>query len=111
MTEIRTKIKILIVLPILLLLLTTYYNYEEELILTELEGEQSPERFEEDRRGKIVEDIREENFEEECKERNVRLGSKGNWFYKYPGFIMITKLGMGEIHCFKDFSSFSPDLK
>ena len=87
MTEIRTKIKILIVLPFLLLLLTTYYNYEEELILTELEGEHPPERFEDDKREKKVEDIPEENFVEECKERNVRLGSKGNWFYKSSRFI------------------------
>jgi hypothetical protein len=79
MSEIRTKIKILIVLPILLLLLTTYNNYEEELILNQLEGEHNPERFEADKRDQEVVHAQEDILEEECKERNVRLGSKGNW--------------------------------
>ena len=79
MTEITTKIKILIILPILLLLLITYYNYEEELILNELEGKHEPERVEMEVRDRGVENMNEENLEEECKERKVRLGSRGNW--------------------------------
>jgi hypothetical protein len=79
MSEIRTKIKSLIVLPILLLLLTTYYNYEEELILNELEGEHNPVRSDAEKRDQEVPNVHEELLEEECKERNVRLGSKGNW--------------------------------
>jgi hypothetical protein len=79
MSDLRTKIKILIVLPILLLLLTTYNNYEEELILNQLEGEHNPERFQTVKRDQVVVHAQEEILEEECKERNVHLGSKGNW--------------------------------
>ena len=86
MTEIRTKIKILIVFPILLLLLTTYYNYEEKLILNELEGEHNLEKFEPEKRNQEELRHHEELLDEECNERNVRLGSKE------IGFIILLKI-------------------
>ncbi|CAG5077030.1 Oidioi.mRNA.OKI2018_I69.PAR.g8615.t1.cds [Oikopleura dioica] len=80
MTEITSKIKILIVVPILLLALATFRDYEEELMINQLEeGKYQPQET----------GIEKEILEQECSERKVRLGKKGEFeivpLLSYPG--------------------------